>query len=684
MRRAYYVAQNLRATDTPAEFRISGIATSGSVDRLGDIVVPEGVQSQSDIPLFLYHDSKSTVGRARLGKASKDGIPFEAWMPRISEPGRLKDRIDEAILLVKHRLVTGVSIGFDVLNDAWEAIKGTNGYRFLETEVLELSIVPIPANADATILTVKSIAELPRAALGRSSPQLGNRNRPGASGHQGRGLDDPDSSSNRSQRGIMKTLKELREARQTKAARQKELADARAAESRAFTPEERDEWDQLSDEVRGLDDDIRVAEYTAGEARSARGVSGGNEDEGAASRGRSAGGGGGGNEGGGGGGGGSSQRRGKSPLILIRGKHADPDDDFPGQSFIRGVIAKAVGRLTDRSPVAVAEERWAKSHPHLVQFIRATVAGGGTGSGEWGAELAQADTRYTGDFLDYLYGMTIFDQLPLREVPENIVIKGQDGVGTGYWVGESKAIPATALDFLSVELKGLKVAALCAVSNDLLMKSEPSAEALIRDALAEACAQRVDSTFLSNAAAVAGVSPAGILNGLSAIASAGPDGDGIRADVAALLAPFIAAKNASGLAFVTNPTVSTGAGLLVNALGQTEFPAMNGDAPTLLNRRVYVGDNVGAGDLILMKPSDIWRIGNQGIQVSLSREATIEQTDAPANASDTPVAAAGTLVSMFQTESTAFKVVRRISFAKRRASAVAYVGDAAYGPTAGS
>jgi hypothetical protein len=34
---------------------------------------------------------------------------------------------------------------------------------------------------------------------------------------------------------------------------------------------------------------------------------------------------------------------------------------------------------------------------------------------------------------------------------------------------------------------------------------------------------------------------------------------------------------------------------------------------------------------------------------------------------------------MFQAESTAIKVVRSMNFAKRRASAVAYIDDAAYG-----
>ena len=49
---------------------------------------------------------------------------------------------------------------------------------------------------------------------------------------------------------------------------------------------------------------------------------------------------------------------------------------------------------------------------------------------------------------------------------------------------------------------------------------------------------------------------------------------------------------------------------------------------------------------------------------------------------DVPTAADQALTSMFQTDSVAIKVTRRISFGLRRSTAVAYIGDAAYGAEA--
>ena len=101
--------------------------------------------------------------------------------------------------------------------------------------------------------------------------------------------------------------------------------------------------------------------------------------------------------------------------------------------------------------------------------------------------------------------------------------------------------------------------------------------------------------------------------------------------------------------------------------------------PEAIGDPVTTGDNVNPLHLILLKPSDIYRIGDGGIQVSVSRYATIEMSSAPAAAAKVPTGQTQNPVSMFQTESTAFKIVRPINFAKRRSSAVQYVADAEYG-----
>jgi hypothetical protein len=344
------------------------------------------------------------------------------------------------------------------------------------------------------------------------------------------------------------------------------------------------------------------------------------------------------------------------------------------------VVAKALASQANVSAAAVAEHRYGKSNPRLVEWIKAgEVAGGGTLSGEWGTELQRLDGLFTGDFIEFLHGRTLFDRLPLREVPANVTIKGQDGAATGYWVGESQPIPVSAQDFSTTNLRPLKVAALAVISNELIRDSSPSAEMLVRDALTEASAQRIDGTFFSTTAASSNVSPAGLLNGLTAGTSAGTTAANLRADIAGLYAGFLSDKNATGLVFVMTPTLAKQISLMMTDLGQPEFSGMMGGSPTLHGDPVYTGDNVTPGDWILLKPSDIWKIGDGGVQVSVSREAVIEMSSAPNAEGFGPTAAGEALVSMFQTENTAIKIVRSINYAKRRSGCVRFIGDADYG-----
>jgi HK97 family phage prohead protease len=133
---------------------ISGMATTPETDRVGDIVDPMGAKFASEIPLLWQHQHDKPVGTAKFGKATKTGIPFTASLPFIAEAGPLKDLVDMAWQSVKAKLVRGVSIGFRALEYSF---MDDGGVRFVSTEIYELSLVTIPANAGATIQTIKAM-----------------------------------------------------------------------------------------------------------------------------------------------------------------------------------------------------------------------------------------------------------------------------------------------------------------------------------------------------------------------------------------------------------------------------------------------------------------------------------------------------------------------------------------------
>jgi HK97 family phage prohead protease len=181
MDRAYSVL-HVKSVDDEARV-IRGVATTPEADRVGDVVEPLGVKFKNPLPLLHQHDNDLPVGTVKFDTPTKDGITFEATLPVIAEPGPLKDRVDTAWGEVKAGLVRAVSIGFRALDGGYELMK-TGGIRFLKTEVLELSLVTIPANASAVITAIKSIDQkhLPPANGQEAGASVGGDEPPGATG----------------------------------------------------------------------------------------------------------------------------------------------------------------------------------------------------------------------------------------------------------------------------------------------------------------------------------------------------------------------------------------------------------------------------------------------------------------------------------------------------------------------
>jgi len=119
------------------------------------------------------HMADKPVGTVVFDKPTKKGITFTASLPVIPEAGPLKDLVDMAWQAVRAKLVRGVSIGFRALKYGF---LDTGGIQFDETEIIELSLVTIPANASATIQTIKSIDSSIRAVSGVVDAEISNAN----------------------------------------------------------------------------------------------------------------------------------------------------------------------------------------------------------------------------------------------------------------------------------------------------------------------------------------------------------------------------------------------------------------------------------------------------------------------------------------------------------------------------
>lgn len=146
MHRAHALLQVKRA-DMEAR-RITGIASTPTTDRQGDILEPQGAIFNLPFPLLLNHDHTQPLGEVIDARATPQGVYVSAQIA----PEGISEKIDEAWRMIRAGLIKGLSVGF--IGRASQPLR-TGGRRFTEWEVIELSAVVVPANADAAILEVK-------------------------------------------------------------------------------------------------------------------------------------------------------------------------------------------------------------------------------------------------------------------------------------------------------------------------------------------------------------------------------------------------------------------------------------------------------------------------------------------------------------------------------------------------
>jgi HK97 family phage prohead protease len=158
MQKAFTILE-IKAVQDGKKRSFSGIATTPAADRMEDIVEPLGAKFKLPIPLLWQHDGKDPVGWVTSAQVTDKGILIDGEIADIPDTGKLKERLAEAWQMIKSGLVRGLSIGFRPIES--EPIRGTGGQRFTLWEWLELSAVTIPANLEASILSVKQFSADP-------------------------------------------------------------------------------------------------------------------------------------------------------------------------------------------------------------------------------------------------------------------------------------------------------------------------------------------------------------------------------------------------------------------------------------------------------------------------------------------------------------------------------------------
>lgn len=355
----------------------------------------------------------------------------------------------------------------------------------------------------------------------------------------------------------------------------------------------------------------------------------------------------------------------------------------PGIAFARLARVKALahtGNAGTRDEVQIAQNLY-PGDEQLVKALhaqRAAVAAANTGSATWAGNLINEGGVAFADFVEYLRPRTLYGQISgrFRSIPFDVPVLLQNSGGTAAWTKEGAAKPVTSWGYNRTKIGPLKVTAIAAATNEMLDRASAAADTLIRDELARAVGETIDGTLISASAAVSDESPAGLLNGTNATSL---DGDGtifgVRCDIATIMKTMVANNlSVAGAFWVMPETTAVDLALATNEVGGPAFPGMTPTGGTLAGLPAFTSQYVpvdsNGATVALIRGDEIYLGDEEGIIVKASDQASILMADNPTMDSTTPTASQ--LVSMWQTNSTAFLVERFLNWQKRRAQALVW------------
>ena len=151
MNKIFHIGSTFKAFEDGDDLHITGMASTSGTDRVGDVIETEawtkgGLDNYLNNPVILFnHDYNQPIGRAVQLGTNDNGLQLKAKIAKSA--GHVGELIKEGVL-------GAFSVGFRV-KDADYMVE-TDGYKIKDAELLEVSVVTVPANQAATFSLAKS------------------------------------------------------------------------------------------------------------------------------------------------------------------------------------------------------------------------------------------------------------------------------------------------------------------------------------------------------------------------------------------------------------------------------------------------------------------------------------------------------------------------------------------------
>ena len=514
-----------QSADDPLEYVLS----DDSVDRYGDIINADGwsLANFRKNPIALF--------------GHKSDIPIGTWTHVRVEGNRLLAKlqlaaagtshwVDTVRSLIEQRVLRACSVGFrDIKSEPLDPEKPWGAMRFLKSELVECSIVAVPANANAVQLARSIGASDADMALVFSKPATEDLRRsapvPGKPAPQ------------KAPRG--KIPMKLAQRIQAAQAELNRLRDHLTALSDNDEPTEDDIalQEQLPDEIENAKKELerlqRMEKALVVQTVEGDGAEGNGDQQ--------------------------QRQAGRQEIIVPERPFRVPAKKLtPLDFFVRAAAIFAVQKISQQ-PMDAVRRRLYGDDESTAMVLRAVVSPASTTVPGWAQELVATATV---GFLDSLHPNTIFPAIRSRggsftfgPGQGNIRVPGRSATPTlaGAWVGEGQPIPVRRIGFTSALLTPKKLAVISTFTHELADYSTPNIESVIRDAMRVDTALVIDTYLLDDLPATT-IRPPGLRNGVAGLT---PSADANKtvamiADIKALVGAIIAVNGGRDIVIVMN------------------------------------------------------------------------------------------------------------------------------------
>lgn len=663
----------LRKTHSGTVQNMEFVLSDETLDRMGDVISSDGwvTESFNKNPIALFnHNSDFPIGKWHNVRVEKGALRGHLQLA----PEGTSPRIDEIRKLVEAGILCAVSVGFHPIeSEPLKPVDGGNkgafggwiGERFTKQELIETSLVSVPANPNA-LAVAKSLGISPDV-VDTVFAKHGNKD-----GMRTRGFTAKNGNTSRDTGKGNKMPGELSQRildLQQQIANKLEELDAHIEKMDDTNVSDADLEKQqlLNAQVKQLRNTL-AAHIETEEARAASAdsntrrrnavvIHNGNDDNNGNVRGVA------------------------SPAILRNGKKKDLEPlDYLVHAGVCVGMAKIRGTLPDIERQRIYGED--EGHKVVLDWVmRAASAPAMTTVAGWAQELVH---QIYADMMALLLPQSVFPRLSAKGSALNFGAAGKILLPTrsrtptiaGSFVGEGMAIPVRQGAFTSQTFIPKKMAVITTWTREMGDHSIPGIEGVLRQAIQEDTAISLDSVLLDANPATT-IRPAGLLNGVGATAAtAGPGLPAVIGDIKALVGALVTATygNIRSPVWLMNPGDMLSASL-VTAANTGIFPFKDEiGRGTLANIPIIDSATVPSKTVILADAADFVTMQGDSMRFEISDQATLHMEDTtPLDlVSGSPGTVAAPQRSLFQTDSLALRMVFPINWSFRRTGMVAW------------